>query len=58
MGKIQVGYCDGGRGNNKKGAYGGANNGKLKHNGGFNRQPTVDYTRVTEERWKEIDWSK
>jgi hypothetical protein len=56
--KIQVGYgSDRREGSTKKGLYGSQRSGKLNHDGGFNRQPTVDYTSISDERWNALDWN-
>lgn len=62
MSKIQVGYGGGnkegfGRGSYPKGTYGPSRRQKIT-NGGFStpghKCPTVDYTRISEEKWNRI----
>lgn len=52
--KIQVGYGTGTRGSKKKGMYGSRSSGKVMQNGGFNFQPTVDFTQISDKKWIEM----
>lgn len=54
MSKIQVGYGSDRRSRGTRKVYGGRTNGKKLMNGGFGGQPTVDYSRISDERWAEI----
>lgn len=56
--KIQVGYGTGQRPRLPKNCYGTRSSGKKIINGGFNGAPTVDFTRVSDERWAEIFGAK
>lgn len=49
--KIQVGYGTGMQGSTKKGLYGGKSTGKVNMNGGFDFQPTVNFTNIDEDKW-------
>jgi hypothetical protein len=41
--------------NFKKGRF---NNKKRKPNGGFNGEPTVSYSHISDDLWNNIDWTK
>lgn len=57
--KITVGpYTGGRRDSTRKGLYGKQRSGKMRNNGGFSGEPTVGYTKISEERWNAIDWTK
>jgi len=53
-GRIMVGYgSDRREGSTKKGLYGKRSGGKRRENGGFG-EPTVDFTRISQEKWDSI----
>lgn len=58
MNKIQVGYGSDRRGSKAKGIYGKKRSGKILHNGGFSGEPTVDFTKISDERWASIFGNK